>query len=70
MIETTLYHGKSRWLTEREAAQIMGLSVSTLQKQRFYSRGIPYYKIGRSVRYAFEDIVNFMHSSRIKPYDD
>jgi predicted DNA-binding transcriptional regulator AlpA len=56
-----------RWLTEREVAGITGLSVSTLQKQRLYSRGIPYSKIGKSVRYAYADIVAFMQANRVEP---
>ncbi len=44
------------WLTEKEAAAMTGLSVSTLQKQRFYHRGIPYSKVGRSVRYSVHDV--------------
>lgn len=55
------------WLTEKEAAKITGLSVSTLQKQRFQCRGIPYSKLGKSVRYAYDDIVFFMNASRIVP---
>ena len=31
-----------RWLTEREVSKMTGISVSTLQKQRFRGEGIPY----------------------------
>jgi len=55
------------WLTEREVSGITGLSVSTLQKQRLYSRGIPYSKIGKSVRYAYDDVMAFMWAARIDP---
>ena len=58
-------HALNVWLTEKEAAAMTGLSVSTLQKQRFYHRGIPYAKIGRSVRYAYADIETFMAERRI-----
>lgn len=36
---------------EREAATALGLSVHTLRKDRQKARLIPFYKIGRSVRY-------------------
>lgn len=54
------------WLTEKEAAAMTGLSVSTLQKQRCYHRGMPYSKIGRSVRYSINDIQAFMKAHRIQ----
>ena len=53
------------WLTEKEAAAMTGLSVSTLQKQRFYHRGIPYAKVGRSVRYAVRDVQDYMQAHTI-----
>lgn len=53
------------WLTEKEAAAMTGLSVSTLQKQRFYHRGIPYAKIGRSVRYSSYDVQAYMQAHLI-----
>ncbi|MFV0420810.1 helix-turn-helix domain-containing protein [Oleidesulfovibrio sp.] len=55
------------WLTEREVAEITGLSISTLQKQRLFCRGIPYSKVGKSVRYAYDDVMAFMWAARIDP---
>lgn len=55
------------WLTEREVAMLTGISVSTLQKQRFYGKGIPYSKVGaKSVRYSFQDVVDYMDSQKIE----
>lgn len=53
------------WLTEKEVSEITGISVSTLQKARFYRRGVPYFKIGRSVRYSLTDVQAFMAFHRI-----
>lgn len=36
---------------EHEAARLLGLSVHTLRKDRVGERRIPFYRIGRSVRY-------------------
>ena len=54
-----------QWVTESTAASITGLSVHTLRAHRFYRKGIPYSKVGRSVRYSWADVVSFMESRRI-----
>lgn len=38
-------------IDEHEAARLLGLSVHTLRKDRVGERRIPFYRIGRSVRY-------------------
>lgn len=38
-------------IDEHEAARLLGLSVHTLRKDRAGERRIPFYRIGRSVRY-------------------
>ncbi len=50
------------WITEKEVARLTGISISTLQKQRFYRKGISYSKVGRSVRYALKDVESYMDS--------
>ena len=55
----------TRWLTEKETAQLTGISVSSLQKQRFCRKGIPYAKVGRSVRYAVRDVQDYMQAHTI-----
>lgn len=57
----------TKWISEKDVAALTGISVSTLQKDRFYERGIPYFKIGRSVRYALSDVESFMAAKRITP---
>lgn len=56
---------KQVWLNEKAVSEMIGISISALQKQRFHRRGIPYSKIGRSVRYAEADVVTYMEKSRI-----
>lgn len=56
---------KKAWMKETVVSEITGISVSTLRKNRFNRRGIPYTKIGRSVFYDYDDIVNFMESHKI-----
>ena len=49
-----------RWLDEREVSCLTRLSLSTLRAHRFYGKGIPYSKVGRSVRYSLADVTTFM----------
>jgi predicted DNA-binding transcriptional regulator AlpA len=55
-----------RYLTEGEVAKLTGRAKSTLAKDRFFRRGIPFYKIGRSVRYQWRDVQAFMAEHRIE----
>ena len=41
----------SKYLTEIEVSEITGISKSCLQQHRWLRKGLPYIKIGRSVRY-------------------
>ena len=54
-----------QWLDEKKVAAITGLSVHTLRAHRQHGIGIPYAKIGRSVRYLLEDIQTWMKARRI-----
>ncbi len=54
-----------RYLTEKEVAEITGRALSTLRNERFMGKGIPYIKIGKSVRYRLDDVTKFMDDRRI-----
>jgi hypothetical protein len=55
----------SRVVNEKDAASIIGLSISFLQKDRGLQRSkIPWMKIGCSVRYRVSDLTAFMEASR------
>jgi len=54
-----------RWLTEKEVAEMTSRSVFTLRNERCKGAGIPYVKIGSSIRYRLEDIVNFMNQHKV-----
>ncbi|MBT4485057.1 MAG: helix-turn-helix domain-containing protein [Candidatus Latescibacteria bacterium] len=55
-----------QYITEKEVAEITGRALSTLRNERFLGKGIPYLKIGKSVRYNYEDVIEFMESRRIE----
>ena len=61
-VEATM---RGKWLTEKETARLVSLSVHTLRAHRQRHVGIPYAKIGRSVRYALTDVNAFMSEHRI-----
>ncbi len=56
-----------RLLSEKEAAQIIGQAVQTLRNNRWARRGLPYIRIGRSIRYQLGDILAYIDSRRIVP---
>ena len=52
---------------ERKVAEILDLGVQTLRNDRHLGRGIPYAKKGRSVRYALDDVIDYMEKNKIRP---
>lgn len=54
-------------LTEHEVSARTGLSLSTLRAHRHKRRGLPYIKIGRSVRYRLCDLEEYLFEHRIDP---
>ncbi len=52
---TTTNHD-DRLLTELQVAERQGRAVKTLQNQRVSGDGIPFVKLGRSVRYRLSDV--------------
>ena len=57
-----------KYIGEKAVSELTGIACSTLRKFRFYGKeGPAYIKIGRSVRYALEDVYGFMDSRRIQP---
>jgi len=52
------------YLTEGELAKRLKVSVRTLQNQRGCGKGIPFVKIGRSVRYELTAVEDYLNSQR------
>lgn len=55
-----------RYINERETSLLTGMALSTLRNHRHLGKGLPYSKIGRSVRYQLQDILGFMESRKIQ----
>ena len=49
-------------LTTKQAARLLGLSVSTLNKWRCYGTGPRFLKLGRAVRYRKMDLRSFLEA--------
>lgn len=56
-----------RYVDEREAARVLGVSRGTLSNWRTLRRGPAYVRIGRAIRYSLADIVAFAEAGRISP---
>lgn len=54
-------------INEETAAKILGITKSKLQRDRWLNTGIPYVKIGKSIRYSRETVEAFITSNTITP---
>jgi excisionase family DNA binding protein len=59
-----------RALTEREAAEVLGLSVTTLRAWRHRGKGPRFLRLGRSVRYLPSDVYEFVRASAVDTQSD
>lgn len=58
---------EQEYFSEKEVAQKTGLSIKTLQNHRATGTGLPFFRIGRTVRYGSEDIKEYMNEHRVEP---
>ena len=54
-------------LDEKQLAKIINRSVRTLRNDRCQGRGLPYVKIGGSIRYSLADVERYLKRRRINP---
>jgi hypothetical protein len=54
-------------LDERAAADFLQKPAGTLQQWRYLGKGPAYFKLGRSVRYSYSDLREFLDAHRIEP---
>lgn len=54
-------------LTTEQAAARTGLSINTLVKHRKQNRGMPFVKLGRTVRYRTADVEAYLVSRTVRP---
>ena len=60
---------EKQFLTTKEAAAFLGYKSSYLYKLTMW-RKLPYYKVGRGVRFKREDLVNYLTECRVSSCDE
>ncbi|MEW6444372.1 MAG: helix-turn-helix domain-containing protein [bacterium] len=60
---------KAQYLTEKQVSEMTGRALQTLRNERHLCRGIPYVKVGRSIRYSLEDVIGFMETRKVRTQD-
>lgn len=50
-------------LNEQQLAQLTGLSLSRLRNDRYLRQGIPFLKLGSSVRYRVADVMSYLQNN-------
>ena len=55
------------FVTEIELEQLSGVSRRTWQKYRLLGTGPKYYKIGGAVRYALDEVMDYIQSNAVEP---
>lgn len=63
-------HSKASPLPVKDAAQRLGLSVSTLNKLRVFGGGPIFLKLGRRVAYDLADLDSWLESKRRRSTSD
>lgn len=61
---------EKKWMDEKAISAMTGRGVQSLRNDRSLKRGIPYSKIGKSIRYAVDDVEAWMEARRISTADD
>lgn len=52
-------------VNENIVSKMTGQALSTLRNARSKGCGIPYHKLGRSIRYSLQDVENYVARHRI-----
>lgn len=59
---------KERLLTDRQAAAVLGVSVSLLRRWRFrLNEGPAFYRVGRLIRYSRDALREYLEVRRVDP---
>ena len=56
----------SQLLNDKQVAKLTGRALQTVRNDRFNRQGIPYVRVGRSIRYKVQDVLNFIQKNRIE----
>jgi hypothetical protein len=54
------------YISEKGVSKILGKALSTLRNERCRGVGIPYYKLGRSVKYRLDEVLQYAEARRVE----
>jgi len=54
------------YLSDNQVSQMTGKAVQSIRNERYKRIGIPYIKMGGSVRYDIKDVIEYMEARRVK----
>ena len=57
---------EDKYVNERKVAELTDRALPTLRNDRSKGVGIPYCKVGKSVRYRLSDVIGFMEKHKVK----
>ena len=57
-------------LTEKQAADVLNVARGSLTNWRSAGRGPAYLRIGRRIRYRFEDLVSYAERRMVQPSEE
>lgn len=57
-------------ISPKETARLLSCGESTLARHRSQGTGIPYVKLGRSVKYSLADIFDYMEEHTVEVLDE
>ncbi len=53
--------------TERDVERITGRARRTLQKDRLFGKGLPFYRLGGQVLYDLNEVRSIIRAGRVEP---
>lgn len=56
-----------KMVDEKTVSETLGVALATLRNARSAGRGLPFFKIGKSVRYDIADVLAFLEKNRVDP---
>jgi len=65
MVGEIVMNDDIKYLTTREVEALTGIKKQTLVNNRSKKKGIPYSKVGKSIRYNINDVLKYMEEHKI-----
>jgi len=56
-----------QFLTTKEVANLLHMSVVRLEQDRYKRRGLPYLRLGRTIRYRLDHINAYLENCVVQP---